>query len=927
MTKCLLLKTKTRVAICVSGNDRGIIRVASNVLADINTIISADRKAETRVVPDLSFDNAATKNCYTVIYAGLAEEMNESLDGRERFKVSYEQLENKINVRIVGSDKLGVIYGLYHISKICGVSPWHYFGDVKTLPKDEVYVDSKDLEYVSNEPKIKLRGFFLNDEWPSLGNWVHSTFGGFNELFYEKVFDLLLRLKGNFLWPAMWTGIFSDDGKAFPTASAELADELGVTMGTSHHEPLYRAGEEFTYLMTDSNDVGYGKDWSFYTNERGLTEFWDASCKRNKDFKSLITIGIRGERDSMILGEDATMKDNIDLLKKTILAQKQILKDNGLQDAPKVLALYKEVEDYFYGDAEAEGLIEWDELDDTMLLLSDDNFANLRTVPNEKLFGRKAGFGIYYHFDYHGDPISYEWVNSTPITKAWEQLTTAYDNGIQELWIVNVGDLRPVELPLSYFLALADDYDYWCQANKTEEFLNNWTKEQFGRFVDEDKLPTISSILNGYTRLNGDIRPEATHPDSLSFVEGNESMKMLERCDNLDELVGSVKPSIPSDAADSFYGFVEFPTLGSTNLKRMMLYKGMYDVIDSYGASFANVLVDKINETIANDIELVRKYNEDMSNGKWMHMMSSKHVDFKHWNDEDSEYPKVSKKDYPANGKLLISVDRKTPNTDSTLPVITNLENQAVDIWVMSTGNDVINASIEAEDGIITTSKKLADSCEIISVSVDFGKVTSDKDLKLEIKALGESKSLVVPARVFDVSNIDEGTYVESCGVVSMISDSFVASTGDYLRIDNYGKTGVSMKSYPLRASYEADKAPSLTYKVFINNEGSYVINCRIAPTNNPFKNTGLNIGICIDGDVSVIDSLPEGYMAGYGTDKDWCKGVLINERKVTKKVNLSKGLHEIKFLAIDSGVVLQKIEISKEESTNFFGFDNTYRK
>lgn len=927
MSKCVLLKSHTRVAICISGKDRGIERVASNVAADIKTLVSADRKAEVRVVPDLTVNNFATTNTSTVIYAGIAEEMGETLEGRERFRVSYEELPNKISVRIVGSDKLGVIYGLYYISTICGVSPWHYFADVKVLPKDEVIVDSMALSYESNEPKIKLRGFFLNDEWPSLGNWVHSTFGGFNELFYEHVFDLLLRLRGNFLWPAMWTGIFSDDGKAYPTAIAELADELGITMGTSHHEPLFRAGEEFTYLMSDSNDEGYGKDWSFYTNERGLTAFWDDSVKRNKNFNSLITIGMRGERDSKILGEDATMQDNIDLLKKTILAQKQILRDNGLADAPKVLALYKEVEDYFYGDAEAEGLIEWDELDDTMLLLSDDNFANLRTLPNEKLFNRKAGFGIYYHFDYHGDPISYEWVNSTPITKAWEQLTTAYDNGIRDLWIVNVGDLRPQELPLSYFMALADDYDYWSEPNKTEEFLLGWTKQQFGEFVPSDSITGISSVLNGYTRLNGDIRPEATHPDTLSFVEGNESVKEIARCDALDNSLLDVKSTVSSDALDSFYGLVEFPTLGSTNLRRMMIYKGMYDVIDSYGASYANVLVDKINETIANDIELVRKYNEDMSEGKWRHMMSSKHVDFKHWNDEDSSYPDVSKKEYCSEGKLLVCVNRGTPNSTNELPVFTNLEKQSVDIWVMTTGTNAIDLSVSSSMEVITSVKDLDNTCKVINVSIDWPKVNSSGKFELTISALGEVQTLEVLVNVFDISDIDEGVFVESCEVVSIPSDNYVDADEAYLRIDNYGKTGVSMKAYPLRASYEVCNAPSMTYKIFINNEGEYVINCRIAPTNNPFKNAGLKLAVSIDGNVSVIDTLPEGYMAGYVSDPVWAKGVLINERKITKTANLSKGLHEIKFLTIDSGVVLQKIEISKTLSSNFYGFDSTFRK
>ena len=199
-----------------------------------------------------------------------------------------------------------------------GVSPWHYFGDAVIEKKETVEADESLLKFISKKPSVEYRGFFLNDEWPSLGSWVTNAFGDFNEDFYEKVFDLLLRLKGNFLWPAMWSAVFSEDGRAFPTASAELADELGIYMGTSHHEPLYRAGEEFSHMMTDSNDIGYGKAWSYYSNPRGLYEFWSDSIKARGKYKNLITVGMRGERDSKILGEDATMKDNIDLLKKRL---------------------------------------------------------------------------------------------------------------------------------------------------------------------------------------------------------------------------------------------------------------------------------------------------------------------------------------------------------------------------------------------------------------------------------------------------------------------------------------------------------------------------------------------------------------------------------------------------------------------------------
>ena len=614
MSKVSFFKRGEKIALVADGSDKGILRVASVVIKDIERVTLSERKFCRIAVTD----NASSgKIAYadTVVFAGVINSCEDGLTNRLLAKTTvktedikakkevytfaevkdFPELEGKRVFVIAGSDKLGCIYGLYKLSEMIGVSPWHYFGDVKPLVCEDIVFDDV-LPIISREPKIEYRGFFLNDDWPSLGGWVTSSFDDFNELFYEHVFDLLLRLRGNFMWPAMWSAVFHNDGKAFPEASAVLADELGITMGTSHHEPLIRAGEEFSHMMTDSNDIGYGKDWSYYTNPRGLYEFWSDAVKARGKYKNLITVGMRGERDSKILGEDATMKDNIDLLKKTITDQKKILEENGLANCPKVLALYKEVEDYYYGDETAEGLCKWDGLDDLTLLLSDDNFANLRTVPAPEIKDRKAGWGIYYHFDYHGDPVSYEWVNSTPITKAWEQLTSAYEYGIRKLWICNVGDLRPVELPLNYFMDLAFDYDYWQEPNKTGEYLNMWVKTQFAE-INEEVRSKIENLLNDYINLNGRRRPEATHPDTFD-VPSNQAFAELRCADKILSDAEELKALIPDEIYDKFYGLVYFPAAGSANLRRMMVLTGLYNIVTQEGFAVSNYLAEEITKTI-----------------------------------------------------------------------------------------------------------------------------------------------------------------------------------------------------------------------------------------------------------------------------------------------------------------------------------------
>ena len=931
MSTTEFFKKGEKIAIVTDGSDKGILRVASVVIKDIERVSASERKLCRIAVTD-DIKNGRIASCDTIVFAGILTGDDDSLIGRLLAKttvdpddvtgrkevyafakvIGFAGLENKKVFVIAGSDKLGTIYGLYKLSEMTGVSPWHYFADVKPVVTEEIVFS--DLPIISHEPKIEYRGFFLNDDWPSLGGWVTNAFDDFNELFYEKVFDLLLRLRGNFMWPAMWSAVFNNDGKAFPEASAVLADELGITMGTSHHEPLIRAGEEFCHMMTDDNDVGYGKDWSYYTNTRGLYEFWSDSIKTRGKYKNLITVGMRGERDSKILGEDATMKDNIDLLKKTITDQKKILAENGLADAPKVLALYKEVEDYYYGDETAEGLCRWDGLDDLTLLLSDDNFANLRTVPSPELKDRKAGWGIYYHFDYHGDPISYEWVNSTPITKAWEQLTSAYEYGIRKIWICNVGDLRPVELPLNYFMDLAFDFDYWQQPDKTGEYLDKWVKTQFAE-LDDETCVKIGKLMNDYINLNGRRRPEATHPDTFD-VPSNEAFEEL-RC--ADKIIGdaeALKKIIPGELYDKFYGLVYFPASGSANLRRMMVLTGLYNIVTPNGYAVSNYLAGEISRTIERDMELVRFYNEDMSDGKWKYMMSSKHVDFKHWNDEESDYPHPEMKDYSsAEPRADVIIGRSACFHDGSCELPEMDINTGIPAEVY-----ILNKSVTEDPFTVNYDKSalIVNEVKITEGAYRLDVMPAGKSCETEIELVFEQHKVTIKTTLIDSKTIADVPVVVA-GKLSMLCDSYTDKNepggSSFLTIDNYGLSGKAVKIYPLTKDYAADEEfPSLKYDFFVPEDGEYEVSVFVAPSNNTFKNQNLSFGLKMDdNEVRKTDLFPEGYMAGYGTDKNWCEAVLRNCRELKNDYSLSAGKHSLEYKVMDSMVVLQRIVITKK--------------
>lgn len=955
MNTVIMAEFGKNTVFCIDSNNKGLTRVASSVSRDFQNITGSPHY-EMRVVSAESPDSGSCANAQTIITAGIIGsggyiddiikqkeiDVDSIKNKRECYKIFLKDYDGKSLIIIAGSDLLGAEYGLLKLSSISGVTPWHYWADVKPKKSKQIKISKKELEIESSEPSIKLRGFFLNDEFPSLGNWVLNTFGGFNEKFYEKVFDLLLRLRGNFMWPAMWTGVFSEDGYAFPHASAELATELGITMGTSHHEPLFRSGEEFLHLKTDSNDKGYGKDWNYFTNPRGLYEFWTDSVKRNKNYTSLITIGMRGERDSMVLGEHSTLSDNIKLLKDTITDQKKILKENALGKAQKVLALYKEVEDYYYGDQKNEGLQNWDELDDVMLLLSDDNYGNTRTLPAAKTKKRKAGYGLYYHFDYHGGPISYEWVNSTPIVKAWEQLTKAYEYGVRNLWVVNVGDLKPCEFPLSYFMDLAFDYETYKEINKVTEYTEKWVNNNFGSYCDEKTCTEIAQIISEYTSMNGDIRPEALQENSLSFSEEHEAQNEIKRAEMIITMTEMVSKKIPLEAKDCFFALVRFPALASANLRKMVISAGLQKLYAKRKVNYAFELAAKVEQCIETDKMLHQIYNEQMADGKWKYMMSSKHVSFKKWNDEGSDYPKGKKITLPQKPSLVLSVqgsDKLYSTGSCVLPVFTNTENPSYVVTVMNGGFDDLNFEIVMSDAWIKIEKKqLGKDTYEIKVGINWKKLKKNAAGSIEFIAEGQKVTVMVNAFVYDCYGLLKGTFVETTEKISMLASSYFSKQGkngvDWTTIDSYGKAAfedrgkhASIKCLPSGISFPAKKdSPFVEYRFYINNPGKYTITSVLAPVNNHEKYKGLNFGLCLnDGRLEVINSLPVSYAAGDHNDVNWCNAVLENCRRINHEIKLEKGLNSLKFYLIDADIVLQKIEIAKTPSKAFYGIPGTF--
>lgn len=934
--------------------EKGLFRVMNHVCDDIRLVTGI--RPDIRQIDKDNLDTLTNQDNRPKVIAGTYNDsplveylivkyqlpVQELIGKRECYRYYVIDTENMSQpfLCIVGSDRLGTFYGLYHLSKMCGVSPWVYWADALPAQKSELEFTYDELNIQSKEPSVRLRGFFMNDEWPSLGAYVTNTFGDFNEEFYDKVFDLLLRLKGNFLWPAMWSASFPCDGKKNPLANVQLADELGITMGTSHHEPMMRASEEWDKVKSYSNMDGYGRDWSFLTNERGLNQYWADAVIRSGNYKNLITLGMRGERDSKVLSEHATLRQNIDLLVKVIQSQKHILQGYRHESEPKVLALYKEVEDYYYGNEETEGLKHSDLLNDVLLLLSDDNFGNTRSLPEEETKDRKAGWGLYYHLDYHGAPVSYEWINSTPLNKIWEQMTQAYEFGIRDLWIVNVGDIRPQELPLSYFMELAFDYERLGTGalNKTEEFTKRWVSQLFGGFVEEKVQKQIVWVVSEYTRMNGQRKPEVMSAETFHLYHEREAARMLLRAIHLEEKVRELQQMIPVQRRDTYFGIVAFPALATANLWKMQIYTGYYQYFAEDGCLLCNQFAKQVQDCIMTDRRLEHEYNFTMSDGKWRGMMSSAHVGFTHWNEEGWSYPQTPKVVKEEENRFFVYIqnEREPVSSGRFKLSFSNLEQERY--WILLTDNleGAFKYSIEGlPDCLHITRQECLPRAVLLELSVDFTKVETDKSVRFWIRHGMDNVLAECQLNVYSTRKLKENTYVETKEVVSMESIHYASQTPDTSQTNvvwssllEYGKSHGTVKVIP--PDYQTEdvfKAPVLLYRFQIHHEGDYTFTFRLLPSNPVDQTNRIRFGAALDElPVQIYDTIPDGYASGDYNDDNWCTAVLRNERIFKKGCYLTRGVHELHIYGIDPAFGLEKIEIAKRPSDTFFGYPETYR-
>ncbi len=811
---------------------------------------------------------------------------------------------------IAGSDKRGTIFGIYDLSEQIGVSPWYWWADVPVKHSAVLYV--KPGRRVQGEPAVKYRGIFLNDEAPALSGWTQEKFGGYNHQFYEKVFELLLRLKANFLWPAMWNNAFNEDDPL----NAKLADEYGIVMGTSHLEPMLRAQQEWKRHGTGP--------WDYATNSKELDAFWEKGIERNENYESAITLGMRGDGDIPM-----SEHDNVALLEKIVADQRAIIARHptpAVASDPQVWALYKEVQGYYEKGMRVP--------DDVTLLWCDDNWGNLRRLPTPEEQKRSGGAGIYYHFDYVGGPRSYKWLNTYPITKIWEQMNLAHAYGANRIWIVNVGDLKPMEFPIEFFLNLARDPDRWGKDN-LQEFTELWAAREFG----PEHAPEIADILSRYTQYNGRRKPEQLEPDTYSLVHFEEANRVYAEWKTLTDRAEAIYRELPPDERDAFFELVLYPAKASAIVNELYITAGKNRLYATQGRASANDLARQARELFAADAALTDEYNHKLAHGKWDHMMDQTHIGYTFWNEPPlNAMPAVSEVQPLAGASMAIAVEGSPiaagPGSDfAALPVFDDFNRQTEFMDVFNRGTEPFKFTAVADQPWIKLSETEGTVAkeERVGVSIDWngahaasnnGTVTITQPGSPAIRVRVQALRPVAPAR-----DALDG-FVEAHHYVSIEAQDFTDRTAtdqaSWKRIPGFGETRSGMTVFPVTApsTEPPQPAPALEYRMYLFDSGPLNVEAILAPTLNFVPGRGLRFALSFDDQPPrLIDALAD------NSQKGWEEAVSDGVRKVVSTLHVdTPGYHTLKFRMVDPGVVLEKLVVSQGDApASYLGPPESY--
>lgn len=952
--------------IVVSSSDHsGVVRVAGDLQADVERV--------TGVRPVVAKDQIPRRDDVVIVGTIGKSPLIDGLIGAGKLDVSgiagkwETSLEQVVRdpmpgVRrafvIAGSDQRGTIFGVYDVSKEIGVSPWYWWDDVPSRHQDALYV--LPGRHTQGTPKVRYRGFFINDENPNLGTWAPKHFGpgkaegypgGFNSEMYARVFEVMLRLKANYLWPAVWGRAFAEDDPG----NHKVATQYGVVMGTSHEAPMMRGIEEWNRhavaavrdgqgdIVTPGHDpYGGTGEWSFRRNGEAIKKYWADGIRRMKDqgFEGVVTLGMRGNGDVSLPDGDG-----IELMRTILAGQREILaRESGedLESIPQVQTLYKEVQRY------------WDQglrpPDDVTVVFCDDNWGNMRKLPDQSLPKRAGGYGMYYHFDYVGGGRNYKWADTINLAGTWEQLNLSYRYGVDRLWVVNVGDMKNEELPLQFFLDYAWDPDR-LPIEKLDEWERAYAAQNFG----PERAGEIAEVLHEYGRLQARRKPEllnrrittdpanpqnVTYDDRetpFSLTSYREMDRAVAEWQQLAEKAGKIRNGLNARYDDAYYQLVYYQVKATANLYALRRAQFTNILYARQGRAAANAQADLAQVRFEEDQALNAHYGE-LAGGKWKDFQLQPKIGYGDverygpnapWQQPEKDnvalpdafYPHLVRTEVPAGADMGVAIDGSGqwwPNATgaAVLPAFSPYQAYPGQyIEVFNRGTTPFDYTIAAGKPWLTitpASGKVTDQVRA-AVKVDYSRAPKGRT-EVPITITGpDDRQTTVTAVVDNPAGRPEG-FVEAGGHIAIEAAHYSRAVGSWQVIPDLGKTSDGVTPLPVTAARQTPGggSPRLEYTTTMRTTGQVKVSVLLSPRNNVLHTDGLTYAVSVDDqppqtvNVTAVTGANDTTM-----NRQW-------ERNTSENVNLTTtthaiatpGVHTVKFWMVDPTVVLQRIVV-----------------
>lgn len=817
---------------------------------------------------------------------------------------------------IAGTNARGTAYGIFNISKQMGVNPWYWWADVPVKKQTELILNQPD--FYSKPPSVKYRGIFLNDEDWGLQPWAAKTFepetGDIGPKTYAKIFELLLRLNANTIWPAM-----HESTKAFfyYPGNPKMASLYNIVLGTSHAEPMLRNN------VDEWNKEAFGA-FNYATNKTNVLKYWEHRVKTAKNIDAIYTMGMRGVHDSGMEGVSSN-KEAVELLDGILKDQRALLKSHinpKVENIPQAFTVYKEVLDLYKNGLEVP--------EDITLVWTDDNYGYIRALSNSNEQKRQGGSGVYYHASYWGRPHDYLWLDTTNPHLIREEMMKAYNLNNRNIWILNVGDIKPIEYSTQLFLDMA----YNAETFQTPSAINNHQEAFYSTIFGNQAGKTISQIKDTYYQLAFERKPEfmgwsQTEPttpiyntayNTLSY--GDEVSKRLLAYQNIEDQAKHIETQLPENLKSAFVQLVSYPVEAASNMNKKFLYRQKAVTYAKQGRKSATFYKKLSEDAYNNIISLTEKYN-NLSDGKWQGMMDMKPRRLPVFDNPDIEINEINTlesidiavEDSITTAQGSFKLPAFYVGDDASHFIDVFLKKDIPSTWQISNLPNWIHAT--KTSGTLNPPDALE---QRIHVAIDWDLWNlAGKPLSYPLKFNINSNIKTVEITISNVyASTKPNSFIEKNGLAVIYANHFsnYINKGNFQwkSIEGFGHSKAVMQSEPLTSGpvLNTENAPVLEYEMYTETVTKNATLTIVAIPSHPLT-TDADLRIAVqwnDEPLKTINFKTE------GRSNTWKQNVLTNKAEKQIQVPIeTQGKQTLKIYMIDAGVMLDYVILNASKA------------